>query len=83
MLARVEGLFVEPASASSIAGLIKLVENGRIDKEERIVCVTTGHGLKDPDTAIKMSEKPLEVDAELTAIEEVLGLKKQVAILAG
>jgi threonine synthase len=83
ILARVEGLFVEPASASSIAGLIKLVENGRIDKEERIVCVTTGHGLKDPDTAIKMSEKPLEVDAELTAIEEVLGLKKQVAILAG
>jgi threonine synthase len=82
MLARVEGLFVEPASASSIAGLIKLVENGTIDKDERIVCVTTGHGLKDPDTAVKMSEKPVEVDAELTAIEEILGLKKQVPILA-
>jgi len=82
MLARVEGLFVEPASASSIAGLIKLVENGTIDKNERIVCVTTGHGLKDPDTAVKVSEKPVEVDAELAAIEEVLGLKKQVAILA-
>jgi len=82
MLARVEGLFVEPASASSIAGLIKLVENGVIDKDERIVCVTTGHGLKDPDTAVKMSEKPVEVDAEITAIEEALGLKKQVAILA-
>jgi threonine synthase len=49
LLARVEGLFVEPASASSIAGLIKLVENGTIDKDERIVCITTGHGLKDPD----------------------------------
>jgi len=82
MLARVEGLFVEPASASSIAGLIKLVDNGMIDKDERIVCVTTGHGLKDPDTAVKMSEKPVEVNAELAAIEEVLGLKKQVAILA-
>ena len=82
MLARVEGLFVEPASASSIAGLIKLVENGMIDKNERVVCVTTGHGLKDPDTAVKMSEKPVEVDAEITAIEDVLGLKKQVAILA-
>jgi threonine synthase len=82
MLARVEGLFVEPASASSIAGLIKLVDNGTIDKDERIVCVTTGHGLKDPDTAVKMSEKPVEVDAELSAIEEILGLKKQVAILA-
>ena len=82
MLARIEGLFVEPASASSIAGLIKLVENGTIDKDERVVCVTTGHGLKDPDTAVKMSEKPVEVDAEITAIEDALGLKKQVAILA-
>jgi len=81
-LARVEGLFVEPASASSIAGLIKLIDNGTIDKDERIVCVTTGHGLKDPDTAVKMSEKPVEVCAELTAIEEALGLKKQVTILA-
>jgi threonine synthase len=82
LLARVEGLFVEPASASSIAGLIKLVQNGTIDKDERIVCVTTGHGLKDPDTAVKMSEKPVEVDAEIAAVEDVLGLKEQVAILA-
>jgi threonine synthase len=82
MLARVEGLFVEPASASSIAGLIKLVQNEVIDRDERIVCVTTGHGLKDPDTAVKVSEKPVEVDAEISAIEDVLGLKKQVAILA-
>jgi threonine synthase len=81
LLARVEGLFVEPASASSIAGLMKLVENGVIAKGERIVCVATGHGLKDPDTAIEMSEKPVEVDAEISAIEEVLGLKKEVAIL--
>jgi threonine synthase len=78
LLARVEGLFVEPASASSIAGLIKLVEKGVIDKEERVVCVTTGHGLKDPDTAVKMSEKPIEVDAETSEIERVLGLPTQV-----
>ena len=76
MLSRLEGLFVEPASASSIAGLKKLVENGVIDKDERVVCVTTGHGLKDPDTAIRMSEKPVEVDAEVEAIESVLGLKR-------
>ena len=80
LLARVEGIFVEPASASSIAGLIKLVANGVIDKDERVVCVTTGHGLKDPDTAVKMSEKPAEVDAEMLAIEVSLGLKSQVAI---
>ncbi len=79
-LSRLEGLFVEPASASSIAGLKKLVENGTIDKNSRVVCVTTGHGLKDPDTAIKMSEKPLEVDAEVAAIEQALGLKRTIAI---
>ena len=79
-LSRLEGLFVEPASASSIAGLKKLVENGTIDKNSRVVCVTTGHGLKDPDTAIKMSEKPLEVDAEVVAIEQALGLKRTIAV---
>lgn len=78
LLARVEGLFVEPASASSIAGLIKLVEKGVIDKDELVVCVTTGHGLKDPDTAVKMSEKPIEVNAETSEIERVLGLTPQV-----
>jgi threonine synthase len=82
MLARLEGLFVEPASASSIAGLKKLLENGEIDEDERVVCVTTGHGLKDPDVAVRMSEKPLEVDAEVEAIERALGLKASVAVPA-
>jgi threonine synthase len=82
ILARVEGIFVEPASASSIAGLKKLVKAGGMDKDEKVVCITTGHGLKDPDTAIKQSEKPLEVDAEMSAIEDALGLKRDVAILA-
>jgi threonine synthase len=75
LLAKVEGLFVEPASASSIAGLKKLVENGEIDKDERVVCVTTGHGLKDPDVAVQTSEKPVEVAAEMEVIERVLRLK--------
>jgi threonine synthase len=77
ILARIEGIFVEPASASSIAGLKKLVKSGIINNDEQVVCVTTGHGLKDPDTAVKMSEKPIEVDAEISAIENALGLKKQ------
>ena len=82
MLARVEGIFVEPASASSIAGLKKLVKSGVIAKDERVVCITTGHGLKDPDTAIKQCEKPIEVDAEISAIEQALGLKTHRVILA-
>ncbi len=76
MLARSEGLFVEPASASSVAGLKKLLETGEIDKDEVVVCVATGHGLKDPDVAIKTSEKPLEVDAETEFIEKLLGLSR-------
>ena len=77
MLARYEGLFVEPASASSIAGLKKMVENGEIGKDEVVVCVTTGHGLKDPDIVVKMFEKPYEVDAEISAIEKLLGFALQ------
>jgi threonine synthase len=82
ILARIEGIFVEPASASSIAGLKKLVKNGVINRDERVVCVTTGHGLKDPDTAVNMSEKPVEVDAEMSAIENALGLKEKVSVLS-
>jgi len=81
-LARIEGIFVEPASASSIAGLKKLIKNGTIHKDEKVVCITTGHGLKDPDTAIKQCEKPVEVDAEISAIEDALGLKKRTPVLA-
>jgi len=80
MLAQLEGLFVEPASASSIAGLKKLIANGEVDKDECIVCVVTGHGLKDPDVAVKVSEKPLEVDAEVEAVERALELKAPVVM---
>ena len=50
-LATKEGIFVEPASAASIAGLKEMRETGKIDSSELVVCVTTGHGLKDPSIA--------------------------------
>ncbi len=74
LLARREGLFVEPASASSIAGLKKLIKDGRIEKDDLVVCVATGHGLKDADTAIKTCEKPMEADAGREAVERLLGV---------
>ena len=80
LLARLEGLFVEPASASSIAGLKKLVENGEVDRNERVVCVATGHGLKDPDIAVKMSEKPIEVDADVEVIGRAIGVEMPIEI---
>lgn len=57
-LARKEGIGVEPASAASVAGIKKLVEEGRIDPDERIVCVVTGHLLKDPETVIRQCSPP-------------------------
>lgn len=73
-LARIEGLFVEPAAAASLAGLSKLLDMGRIDRDERIVCVATGHGLKDPDVAIRMSEKPTEIEPSLKTLKSLLGV---------
>ncbi|KPV45588.1 threonine synthase [Alicyclobacillus ferrooxydans] len=60
-----EGVFAEPASAASVAGLLKLHEGGRISRDETIVCVLTGNGLKDPDSAVKTSAvEPLVIDAD-------------------
>jgi threonine synthase len=75
LLARTEGIFVEPASAASIAGLKKLIENGEIDKDETIVCVATGHGLKDPEITIKACEKMVEIEPSLEALKKILRLQ--------
>ncbi|MGZ5093565.1 MAG: threonine synthase [Burkholderiales bacterium] len=72
LLARTEGVFCEPASAISLAGVLKDLEQGRIGEGTTIVCTLTGHGLKDPDTAIAQCVKPLTVDAELSQIEAVI-----------
>ena len=53
LVARTEGVFVEPASAASIAGLLKSVEDGWVARGSTVVCTVTGNGLKDPDTALK------------------------------
>lgn len=71
-LARKEGIGVEPASAASVAGIKKLVEMGAIDRDERIVCVVTGHLLKDPETVVKQCEPPLEIDADQASLLSVL-----------
>jgi len=73
MLARLEGIGVEPASASTVAGLKKLVGMGVIDRNEKVVCVITGNLLKDPEEAIQVSEKLLEVEAKYDEIIKHLG----------
>ena len=71
-LARKEGIGVEPASAASVAGVRRLVEQGLIDRDERIVCVVTGHLLKDPETVVRQCEPPVEIDADISSLLSVL-----------
>lgn len=52
LLTEKEGIFCEPASAASIAGAIRDIKSGKIEEGSKVVCTLTGHGLKDPDTAI-------------------------------
>jgi len=73
LLATKAGVFGEPASAASLAGLIKLFQKGMDFSRKRVVCVVTGTGLKDPDTALKGAQPFLERPADLVAVEQALG----------
>ncbi len=73
LLATRGGIFGEPASAASLAGLIKLSQGGIDFSAKRVVCVVTGTGLKDTDTALKNAEPFLELPADLETIERALG----------
>ncbi|MDD3472975.1 MAG: threonine synthase [Syntrophaceae bacterium] len=73
MVASLEGVFCEPASAASIAGLIKKNSENFFVGGERIVCTLTGHGLKDPDNAIKVSTEPVVCEPEMKKVLNVLG----------
>ena len=73
LMATKEGIFGEPASAASLAGLIKLSRQGMDFGQKRVVCIVTGTGLKDPDAAVGASKKFLELPADLEAVEQALG----------
>ena len=75
MLARSAGIFVEPASAAGIAGLLKCHAAGNIPKGSTVVVTVTGHGLKDPEVAVENSlAKSTVVDANLDSVLAVIGL---------
>jgi threonine synthase len=73
MIAGLEGVFCEPASAASVAGVIKLGKAGYFRGGETVVCTLTGHGLKDADIAISVSQKPTTIKARLEDVVKVLG----------
>jgi len=74
LLASREGLFCEPASAASVAGLIKLHAAGQLDAGQLVVCTLTGNGLKDPHWAMQGAKEPVIVPADARAAAQALGL---------
>jgi threonine synthase len=74
MLAREEGIFMEPASAATVAGLVKMVKAGRFEAGSTLVLTLTGHGLKDPDTALESASRPTTVAPVLDVVLAQLGL---------
>ncbi|WP_106397713.1 threonine synthase [Actinocorallia populi] len=74
LLAREEGVFVEPASAASVAGLLQAREQGLLDAGLKVVCTVTGNGLKDPDWAISGAPAPTTVQVDAHAAASALGL---------
>jgi threonine synthase len=73
LMATRAGIFCEPASAASLAGLLKLSLKGTDFSARRIVCVVTGTGLKDTDIVLKDAEPFLELPSDLSAVEKALG----------
>lgn len=75
LLTEKEGVFCEPASATSLAGAMRDIKSGKIEEGSKIVCTLTGHGLKDPDTAIAQCEgsgNMLTVDATLEQVKKAI-----------
>lgn len=73
LVAELEGIFCEPASAASIAGVVELAKESFFRPGDRIVCTLTGHGLKDPDNAIAQSVSPVTIPPVMDEVTKVLG----------
>src|SRR5436189_199811 len=74
LLAEREGVFCEPASAASVAGLLRAVDGGMIRAGETVVCTLTGHGLKDPERAISTVDLGISIEPTAAAVAAQLGL---------
>ncbi|HSA85506.1 MAG TPA: threonine synthase [Nitrospira sp.] len=73
-VASTEGVFCEPASAASVAGVVKLHRTNILREGETVVCTLTGHGLKDADTAISVSKQPMTVRATREDVARLLSV---------
>jgi len=71
-LAQLEGIFAEPSGVTCIVGLLKMIETGIVDREEEVVCIITGSGLKDPETGKRISKEPTLVQASVNEMRMTL-----------
>lgn len=72
LLSNQEGIFAEPGSAASLAGIIQSLKNGEIKKGSKVVCILTGNGLKDLDTSLKLSQRPRSIPADIDSVLNLL-----------
>jgi threonine synthase len=77
-LARLEGIFVEPASASTLAGVAKLTADGVLERDEDVVCVTTGNGLKDQEAISVLAKQPIRASVNGESVMRALHLNPMV-----
>jgi threonine synthase len=75
LLAQREGVFGEPASAAGVAGLLAARAAGQVEVGSTVVCTITGHGLKDPDTAVAGTSPPVTISIDVAAAAGALGLR--------
>ena len=74
MLSQYEGVFCEPASATSLAGAMQDIQSGKIPEGSKIVCTLTGNGIKDPEIAMQQcaESKPVTIDADLDSVKRAI-----------
>ena len=75
LLSEREGVFAEPASAAAVAGLLQDCGSGAVQPGATVVCTLTGHGLKDPDTAVAGARGPTVIGVDVAAAAAALGLR--------
>ncbi len=71
-LGSTQGIFAEPAGATGFAGMLKALEEGKISKNDRVVVIVTGNGLKDTESAIKAGGEPIVIDPDIDSVKKAL-----------
>ncbi|RLI00775.1 threonine synthase, partial [Candidatus Bathyarchaeota archaeon] len=78
LLAKYEGIFVEPSAAASFAGVKKLIESGKIGRDDNILCILTGSGLKTQEAYKSFIKEPITIKPSITSLREAFEKEREV-----